>query len=71
MFIPPLQHELVEDLWDYEQNFMSMQELLSWAERGFKAYLMEMPEERLKARHKRLQSLVEHYSDIVEVNDAL
>ena len=28
MFIPPLQHELVEDLWDYEQNFMSMQELL-------------------------------------------
>jgi hypothetical protein len=58
-FEPYHQHEYINDLWEYEVNLMNHQELLEWAERGFKDYLGNLPEDLLKARHRALMDLVE------------
>lgn len=62
---PLLQHEMIDLLWQYEQPFMNMEELVDWAERGFKDYLRELTEVELKARYNRLQSMSEQFSDSV------
>jgi hypothetical protein len=59
MIEPYHQHEYINDLWDYERNLMSHQEVLEWAERGFKEYLGNLPEDLLKDRHKALMDLIE------------
>jgi len=56
---PYHQHEYINDLWDYEVNLMTTQELQSWAERGFKEYLGNLPEDLLKARHRAFTDLLE------------
>lgn len=56
---PYHQHEYINDLWEYERNLMSHQEVLEWAERGFREYLGNLPEDLLKARHKALMDLIE------------
>jgi len=58
-FEPYHQHEYINDLWEYEVNLMNHQELLEWAERGFKEYLGNLPEDLLKARHGALMDLIE------------
>ena len=68
---PMLQHEMIDLLYEFEQPFMTMEEILDWAERGFKDYLMEMTEAELKARYNRLQSMSEQFSDCMDVNDAM
>ena len=68
---PLLQHEMIDLLYEYEQPFMTMEEILDWAERGFKDYLREMNEAELKARYNRLQSMSEQFSDCMDVNDAM
>jgi len=68
---PLHKHEMMDLLWEYEQPFMRMEELLDWAQKGFRVYLDELPEESLKARYKRLQEISENYSDCMDVNDAM
>ena len=68
---PMLQHEMIDLLYEFEQPFMTMEEILDWAERGFKDYLREMTEAELKARYNRLQSMSEQFSDCMDVNDAM
>ena len=63
MIEPMHKHEMLDALWEYEQPFMRMEELLDWAERGFRDYLDEMTESELKARYNRLQQLSEHFSE--------
>ena len=58
IFEPMHQHEYINDLWEYEVNMMSHQELLDWAEKGFKVYLYDLPEEALKRRYKAFEDLV-------------
>ena len=60
---PMHQHEMVDLLWEYERPFMTREELTDWAERGFRAYLMEMPEMQLKTRYKRLEELAENFAE--------
>ena len=55
---PYHQHEYINALWDYEVNLMSNQELVEWAERGFKEYLGNLPEDLLKARNGALMDRV-------------
>ena len=66
---PLHQHEIVDLLWEYEQPFMRMEELLDWAQKGFRAYLDELPEAQLKARYNRLQELSERFEE--EIQDAM
>ena len=66
---PIHQHEIIDLLWEFEQPFMNMEELVDWAERGFKDYLREMTEAELKARYRRLEQLSETFSE--EIQDAL
>jgi hypothetical protein len=68
---PLHKHEMMDLLWEYEQPFMRMEELLDWAQKGFRVYLDELPEESLKARYNRLQELSEQFSDCMDVNDAM
>jgi hypothetical protein len=60
---PMLQHEMIDLLYEFEQPFMTMEEILDWAERGFKDYLRELNEVELKARYNRLQSMSENFSE--------
>jgi len=62
---PIHQHELIDLLWEFEQPFMNMEEIVDWAERGFKDYLREMTEAELKARYSRLEQLSENFSDCI------
>ena len=62
---PMHQHEMVELLWEYERPFMNIEELTDWAERGFRDYLMGLPEIQLKARYNRLQQLSEQFDEVV------
>ena len=68
---PMLQHEMIDLLYEFEKPFMTMEEILDWAERGFKDYLRELTEVELKARYNRLQRLSEQFSDCMDVNDAM
>ena len=68
---PLHQHEMIDLLWEYEQPFMRIEELIDWAEKGFRDHLREMSESELKARYKRLQDLSENYSDCMDINDAM
>jgi len=63
---PMHKHEMLALLWEYEQPFMRMEELLDWAERGFRAYLDELPEAQLKARYNRLQDLSEQFEEVIQ-----
>jgi len=66
---PMHKHEMLDALWEYEQPFMRMEELLDWAQQGFRAYLDELPESQLKARYNRLQQLSERFEE--EIQDAM
>jgi DNA-binding IscR family transcriptional regulator len=62
---PMHQHEMIDLLWEYEQPFMRMEELMDWAEKGFRDYLRELTEAELKARYNRLQQISEQFSDCI------
>ena len=68
---PMHKHEMIDLLWEYEQPFMRMEELMDWAEKGFRDYLRELNEVELKARYNRLQQLSEQFSDCMDVRDAM
>ena len=63
---PMLQHEMIDLLYEFEQPFMTMEEILDWAERGFRDYLNEMTESELKARYNRLQQLSEQFEEVIQ-----
>ena len=68
---PMHQHEMVELLWEYELPFMSNDELLRWAQKGFIAEMMELPEQQLKYRYSYVEGLSEQFSDCMDVYDAM
>ena len=49
--------EMMQEIWDYESNLMTVSELQRWAERGFKDYLYTLSDLRLKNRHEALEWL--------------
>jgi hypothetical protein len=57
--------EMIQELWDYEQNFMSTSESLRWAERGFKDYLYNLPDITLEQRYEALRAIQNTFEEEV------
>jgi hypothetical protein len=66
---PMHKHEMLDHLWDFERPFMTQQEVVDWAERGFRAYLDELPEAELKARYAHLMRFSSNFTDEVLENE--
>jgi hypothetical protein len=62
---PMHKHEMLDALWDFERPFMTQEELVDWAQRGFRQHLDEMPEAQLKARFEYLMKFSGNFSDEV------
>ena len=67
---PMHKHEMLDALWDFERPFMTQEELVDWAQKGFRQYLDELPEVQLKYRYEYLLQFTSNFTD-EDLEDAM
>lgn len=62
-FEPIHQHDIVNDLWEYERPMMSVEELLHWSKAGYTAHLNALPEDALKRRYNQFLTMLDEWKE--------